>query len=237
MPLLPSVLLGSDKHSRPHSPKTTAIFKAFTATYKKICCCHGHLATLSSVVFVFLPQRWSLAGHSDAQQPKEKTVILLPFCAARPAAWFAFAESKFREKAIISQWRRFDLLLAAMPGKILDQVMDMVGNITKMPEDFPYDMLKACLMETHTLSDHEKLDVLYKSEPLGGRNLSKMLASILAYCPSGMEQTIMFKYMFLPVTLQTLLGEQEPVTSGAWRPGRTSCGPLTSHSLTVWWPV
>jgi len=33
------VLPGPDKHSRPHSPKTTAIFKAFTATYQKICCC------------------------------------------------------------------------------------------------------------------------------------------------------------------------------------------------------
>ncbi len=30
-----AVLPGPDKHSRPHSPKTTAIFKAFTATYKK----------------------------------------------------------------------------------------------------------------------------------------------------------------------------------------------------------
>ncbi len=34
-----AVLPGPDKHSRLHSPKTTAIFEAFTATYKKICCC------------------------------------------------------------------------------------------------------------------------------------------------------------------------------------------------------
>ncbi len=60
---------------------------------------------VSSVVFVFLLQRWSLAGHGHAQQLKEKTVILLPFWAARPAAWFVFAESKFREKTIISQRR------------------------------------------------------------------------------------------------------------------------------------
>jgi hypothetical protein len=57
---------------------------------------------------------------------KEKTVILPAFWKARPAAWFAFAESQFREKAIISQRSRFDLLLAAMPEKILDQVMDVV---------------------------------------------------------------------------------------------------------------
>jgi hypothetical protein len=88
--------------------------------------------------------------------------------------------------------------------------MNVVDN---MPDDFPYDMLEARLLETHTLSDHKKLDVLYKSEPSGSRKLSQMLASMLAYCPSGMEQTIMFQCMFLqrlPVTLRTLLGEQEP---------------------------
>ncbi len=34
-----AVLPGPDKHSRPHLPKTTAIFKAYTATYKKFCHC------------------------------------------------------------------------------------------------------------------------------------------------------------------------------------------------------
>jgi hypothetical protein len=33
------VLPGLDKHSRPHLPKTTAIFEAFMATYQKICRC------------------------------------------------------------------------------------------------------------------------------------------------------------------------------------------------------
>ncbi len=41
-----TVLPGPDKHSRPHAPKTTAIFEAFTATYQKIC----HLATLEGQV-------------------------------------------------------------------------------------------------------------------------------------------------------------------------------------------
>jgi hypothetical protein len=76
-----------------------------------------------------------------------------------------------------------------MPEKILDQVMDVVDNI---PEDFPYDTLKYRLLESHTLFDHEKLEILYKSEPLGGRKPSQMLASMLAYCSAGMEQTIMF---------------------------------------------
>ncbi len=84
---------------------------------------------------------------------------------------------------------------------VLDQVMGMVDNVT---EDFPYNTLKSRLLETHNLSDHEKLDVLFKSEPFSGQKPSQMLANMQAYCPAGMEQTIMFQYMFLqqlPVTL------------------------------------
>ena len=59
------------------------------------------VAVAMSRVFTFLLQQWSLPRHGDSQQQKEKTVILPPFWAARPVAWFAFAESKFREKAIM----------------------------------------------------------------------------------------------------------------------------------------
>jgi hypothetical protein len=41
------------------------------------------------------------------------------------------------------------------------------------------------------------LDIFYKSDPLGGQKPSQMLASMLAYCPAGMEQTIMFQFLFL----------------------------------------
>jgi hypothetical protein len=65
---------------------------------------------------------------------------------------------------MVSQQRRFDLLLAAMPEKIL--VMDIVEN---MPEDYTYGTLKARLLETQTLSDQEKMGILFKYQPLGGR--------------------------------------------------------------------
>jgi hypothetical protein len=69
------------------------------------------------VVFLFLQQRWFQSGQGDAHQEKEKT-----------AAGFVFAESKFLEKAMVSQRRRFDLLVD-MPEKILDQIMDVVNNV------------------------------------------------------------------------------------------------------------
>jgi hypothetical protein len=63
----------------------------------------------AAAVFVFLHQ-WSLLGHGNALQ-KEKTVTLSPFWAARPVAWFAFAESKFslvlNGAVLISCWLPF----------------------------------------------------------------------------------------------------------------------------------
>ncbi len=66
--------------------------------------------------------------------------------------------------------------------------MDVVDNV---PEDFPYGTLKSRLLQT--LSDHEKLEILYKSEPLCGLKPSQMLASMLVYYPAGMKQIIMFQ--------------------------------------------
>jgi hypothetical protein len=90
--------------------------------YLSIVSIQAIFVNISSIVF--LQQWWSLVG-----QLKKKTVILMPFWAARPTARFAFAESKFQEKDIISKWQQFDLLLAAMPEKILDQVIDPAGQL------------------------------------------------------------------------------------------------------------
>ncbi len=66
-----------------------------------------------------------------------------------------------------------------------------------MPEEVLYDTLKASLLETHTLSDKEKTDVLFQMELLDGHKLLQLLASMLAYCPPAMKQTSMLQYMFL----------------------------------------
>ncbi len=49
--------------------------------------------------------------------------------------------------------------------------------------DVTYDTLKARLLETPILSVQEKMDVLFKMEPLGGRKPSQLLASLTARRP------------------------------------------------------
>jgi heme/copper-type cytochrome/quinol oxidase subunit 2 len=57
-----------------------AVFPAFLAIFVHV----------FAVVFFCMQQRWFQFVHGDAQQQKEKSVILLLFWAARPAAWFGF---------------------------------------------------------------------------------------------------------------------------------------------------
>jgi hypothetical protein len=51
---------------------------------------------------------------SVQERKKERTVTLTPFWVNRQAAWIAFAESKFREKAVGKQKRIFRGLLSAL---------------------------------------------------------------------------------------------------------------------------
>ena len=143
-----------------------------------------------------------------ASTPPSK-LVLPAFWTSEPAAWFAFAEAKFRTANIISQRVKFDLLLAALPEATLAQAMDIINNI---PAVNPFEVLKLRLLEAHVLSDQEKMDALFQLGPLGDRKPSQLLASMLSVCPAGMEIQPVFQYLFLqrlPQTLRTLLGEQE----------------------------
>jgi hypothetical protein len=64
----------------------------------------------------------------------------------------------------------------------------------------------------HQLTDYQRITVLHKMEPLGGRKLSELLASMLELCPRGRETSIFFTHFFLErlsAELQITLGEDD----------------------------
>jgi hypothetical protein len=78
--------------------------------------------------------------------------------------------------------------------------------------DTPYSTLQERLLETHTVSNFEKLELLFKTGQPGARKPSQLLNSMLEYCPQGEERGVFFHFMFLqrlPQSLRTLLGEVE----------------------------
>ncbi len=172
-----------------------------------ICSLHNWVASIISN-FWFRPQQMPLMVPADLPHPSK--LNLPAFWISEPAAWFVFAEAKFRTKHITSQRVMFDLLVAALLETTLVQVMDIINNILAVN---PFEVLKFRLLETHVLSDQEKMDALFQLGPLGDRKPSQLLASMLSVCPLSMEIQPVFQYLFLqrlpPQTLRMLLSEQD----------------------------
>jgi hypothetical protein len=139
-----------------------------------------------------------------------RDIKLPPFWQSRPAGWFVFVESRFRLRNIVDETAKFDHVLSALPEDMVGQILDLVEAA---PAATPYTFLRTRLLETHSLSDYEKWDMLQKTEQMGGRKPSKLLADMMEFCPAGLEQSLPFHYLFtqrLPQALRTQLGEVEP---------------------------
>jgi hypothetical protein len=71
--------------------------------------------------------------------------------------------------------------------------------------------LKNRLLADHELTKFQRIEALFKVEPLGARKPSELLAQILELCPSGEEKSPFFILLFLqrlPKELSVLLGDE-----------------------------
>jgi len=103
----------------------------------------------------------------------------------------------------------FDHLLSALPEDVISSVLDILEEVG---EEEPYSILKERLLETHVLSDFEKLELLFKVPSLGARKPSQLLTSMLEVCPANEEKSKIFIFLFmqrLPRDLRLMLGDVE----------------------------
>jgi hypothetical protein len=187
----------------------TAILK-----YRRFCAL-AEFVTLTVVIPRFGDYTQPISSlHTMAEQPVERQqprdVKLPTFWPSRAAAWFQLAESRFRLKGIDDTQAKYDHLLSSLGDDVITDVLDVIERAGR--DDDPYEFLKERLLETHSLSNFEKLDLLFKCEPLGSRKPSQLLASMLQFCPEGTEDGVYFHYLFLqrlPATLRAMLGDVE----------------------------
>lgn len=129
----------------------------------------------------------------------------------------------------------FDNVLSALPEDVIAAIMDVLEDAG---EDTPYTTIKNRLMETHVLSDSEKMELLFKLPSLGARKPSQLLTNMLDVCPAGEEKTKLFMFMFLqrlPKDLRLMMGEVEhgdPRTVAA-RADRLWAGHARQHAEAV----
>ncbi len=99
--------------------------------------------------------------------------------------------------------------MAALSKEAVSLVLDIFEN---PPGHHPYTALKERLLESHQLNDYQRVSLLFRMEPLGGRKPSELLAAMLELCPRGRETSIFFTHLFLerlPAELRIMLGEDD----------------------------
>ncbi len=117
----------------------------------------------------------------DKARPAGLHSLCLPaFWVDKPVSWFVLAESRFRLHGINREQTRYNYLVSALTKEAVSLVLNVVEH---SPERLPYTALKQSLLDSHQLSDYQKIAAVHKIEPLGGRKPSELLASMLELCP------------------------------------------------------
>jgi hypothetical protein len=134
------------------------------------------------------------AGANAAADNAVALLRLPDFWPETPSSWFVFVESKFRVKNITSEHSKFDLVVGCLPRDSIRQVLDILENPDATT---PYTTLKQRLLDSHELTDFQRMELLHCMEPLGARKPSELLSQMLEACPRGQENNMFFLFLFL----------------------------------------
>ena len=149
------------------------------------------------------------AGSARDRPELTHSVKLPEFWPDNSVAWFMLAESRFRMRNIYDEWTRYDHVVSSLSKDSLRLVLDLV---TSPPEDDPYTTLKARLLDSHQLTDYQRIEQLLAMDSLGSRKPSELLAHMLELCPAGEETSKFFAFHFLhrlPQELRIMLGDDD----------------------------
>ena len=109
-------------------------------------------------------------------------------------SWFINAESQFHLKNITSSVTKFHHVVASLPQNEIDNVVDIIRNPSATD---PYGVLKARLLQTHSLTDYARCESIM-SLPLSGDMLpSALLSKMRALLPIEHQDCLFLWYAFL----------------------------------------
>jgi hypothetical protein len=176
---------------------------------------HSYTATSVLITGDLPPER----AMADAPEHAPANLRLPAFWCDSPRSWFTMAEAQFRLRNITGDNDKYLCLIAALPRDAFRMVAHIVEQEDQADQaDDAYEQLKASLVSSHTMSDYQRIELLSKVEPLGGRKPSDLLATMLELCPRGHESSPFFCYLFLqrlPREIRVLLAEEDAANKRA----------------------
>ena len=138
-------------------------------------------------------------GASQPEPPQSSHLYavalkLPPFWPDSCESWFINAESQFHLKNITSSVTKFHYVVASLPQNEIDNVVDLIRNPSATD---PYGILRARLLQTHSLTDYARCESIM-SLPLSGDMLpSALLSKMRALLPIEHQDCLFLRYAFL----------------------------------------
>ena len=138
-------------------------------------------------------------GASQPEPPQSSHLYavalkLPPFWPDSCESWFINAESQFHLKNITSSVTKFHHVIALLPQNEIDNVVDLIRNPSATD---PYGILRARLLQTHSLTDYARCESIM-SLPLSGDMLpSALLSKMRALLPIEHQDCLFLRYAFL----------------------------------------
>jgi hypothetical protein len=127
-------------------------------------------------------------------RPAER-VHLPPFWPTRPAAWFGAADAAFHLRRVTDGRDKFSYVIAMLGEDQLVQIADVLEICPPPPDAF--DRIKQRLIQSHTMDEFQRLDLLLEMPALGGQRPSVLLAEMRQLCPAGEVDSKIFRGLFL----------------------------------------
>ena len=108
--------------------------------------------------------------------------------------WFLQMQALFNSKGITSQRTKYAFLVEKLPGEVANEVTDLLDP---MPEDRPYDILKAAILKRTGKSDESKLRDLFNNIELGHRTPSQLLRQMKMLLGDNEMSTYVLRRLWL----------------------------------------
>ena len=138
-------------------------------------------------------------GASQPELPQSSHLYavalkLPPFWPDSCESWFINAESQFHLKNITSSVTKFHHVITSLLQNEIDNVVDLIRNPSATD---PYRILRAHLLQTHSLTDYARCESIM-SLPLSGDMLpSALLSRMRALLPIKHQDCLFLRHAFL----------------------------------------
>lgn len=154
-------------------------------------------------------------GDSTPNEFGENNINLkLPvFGISNPRVWFTQVEAFFRFRKITSQPTMFSYVATQLPTDIASEVIDVLDP---MPEENPYDKIKAAVLKRTMASDESRLQQLLSGVELGDRTPSQLLRHMRSLVGNARIDDTILKQLWckcLPANTNAILSTQGDAVS------------------------